>query len=154
MPIRDKTLWRIPGFCPAAGWVSYYLTVYFGGFFFTVETVVDGVTHLSADPIRSLIFSGVLFAVCLLLGGLWLFRDMTRKELALSAAIASGLGLAVVLAQLYLPGFSAFGVTLAPFQNWDVFLSSLLMQLIGNVTLSVILPAFSPFLFVLFGKRK
>ena len=88
MTVRAKTLWRVPVFCTIASWLTYYITIYLGGFFFTVRTQgVDGTVEVSADPVRSAVFTGVLFLAILLAGGLWAFRSMTRREIAASAAL-------------------------------------------------------------------
>ena len=88
MTIRPQTLWRVPVFCAVASAVSFFLTVYLGRFFFVVETTgADGVPVISADPLRSALFNGVLFVLVLLAGGLLVFRSMTRREIAASAAI-------------------------------------------------------------------
>lgn len=155
MKLRVNTLWRVPVFCIVSGWISYYVTVYIGGFFFTVKTTgADGITVLSADPLRSAIFNGCLFVIVLLLGGLWVFRSMTKAELAVSAAIISIIYLIVSLAQLYIPDFPlSLSVILARFQNWTGTLSSFLLRVTDNFQLSVLLSALAPFLFVPFGKR-
>lgn len=155
MRIRKHTLWRVPVYCMVSGWISFYLTAYIGGFFFTNKTIIDGTTHLSVDPIRSLIFHGVLFAAILLLGGLFFFRNMTKQELALSAAIASALYLIITLGQIFVPELlRPITMSLAKIQNWDAFVSSLLMQVTSKVNLSALLSNLTPFLFVLFGKKK
>ena len=70
MKVRIQTLWKVPVYCAVASWISFYLTVYLGGFFFTVKTVgADGITQVSADPIRSAIFHAALFLIVLLVGG-------------------------------------------------------------------------------------
>lgn len=155
MKLRFNTLWRVPVFCIVFSWISYYLTVYIGGFFFTVNTVgADGITQLSADPLRSAIFSGLLFLIVLLLGGLWAFRSMTKAEIGVSAAIASALYLAIVLAQLNISSFPlSLSIKLASFQNWTGTLSSFLLKLTNNFQLSVLLSNLAPFLFVPFGKK-
>ena len=62
MKLRFNTLWRVPVFCIVFSWISYYLTIYIGGFFFTVKTIgADGITELSVDSVRSAIFNGLLF---------------------------------------------------------------------------------------------
>lgn len=151
-----KNLWRVPVLCLAGSWIGYYLTVYLGRFFFVVKTVgEDGNTIVSADPVRSLIFSWVLFFLVLVIGGLFLLRGMIKKEIALSAAIISGIYLIFVLLQLYLPSFPlGVSVILAQFQNWTGAVSNTLYQITGNLILSTIAACFSPFLFVFFGKRK
>lgn len=155
MNIRIKTLWKVPVFCMVASWISFYLTVYIGGFFFTATMVgADGVTRISADPVRSAIFHGVLFLLVLAVGGLWAFRSMTKAELAVSAGIASGIYLLIVLAQLYVPNFPlSLSFALAYIQNWTGTLSSFLLKLTDNLTLSVILSSFAPLLFIPFGKK-
>jgi len=155
MRLRINTLWRIPVFCIVFSWISYYLTVYTGGFFFAVQTVgADGVTEISADPLRSAVFNGCLFLIVLLLGGLWAFRSMTRVEITVSAAIISGIYFAVILAQLYMPDFpGSLGFHLAKFQNWTGTLASLLLKLTDHFEFSVLVSCLAPFLFVPFGKK-
>ena len=155
MKLRIQTLWKVPVYCAISSWVSFYLTVYIGGFFFTVQTLgADGVTQVSADPIRSAIFNGGLFLLVLLIGGLWAFRSMTKAEVAVSAGIASGIYLLLVLAQLYIPDFPlSLRITLAYIQNWTGTLSGFLLKLTNNLTLSVILSSFAPLLFIPFGKK-
>ena len=146
MKVRIQTLWKVPVYCAAASWISFYLTVYLGGFFFTVKTVgADGITQVSADPIRSAIFNAVLFLIVLLVGGLWAFRSMSKVEIAASSAITSGIFLLIVLSQLYIPSFPiSLSIRLAYIQNWIGTVSSFLLKLTDNLTVSVILSSFSP----------
>ena len=155
MKLRVQTLWKVPVYCAGSSWISFYLTVCIGGFFFTVKSVgADGVAQVSADPVRSAIFNGLLFLLVLLVGGLWAFRSMTKAEVAVSAGIASGIYLLIVLAQLYVPNFPlSLSITLAYIQNWTGTVSSFLLKLTNNLTLSVILSSFAPLLFIPFGKR-
>ena len=155
MNVRIRTLWKVPVYCVVASWISFYLTVYLGGFFFTVKTVgADGVTQVSADPIRSAIFNMALFLIVLLIGGLWAFRSMSKAEIAVSSAIASGIFPLIVLAQLYIPSFPmSLSMRLAYIQNWTGTVSSFLLKLTDNLTVSVILSSFSPMLFILFGRK-
>lgn len=155
MNVRIRTLWKVPVYCVVASWISFYLTVYLGGFFFTVKTVgADGVTQVSADPIRSAIFNMALFLIVLLIGGLWAFRSMSKAEIAVSSAIASGIFLLIVLAQLYIPSFPiSLSIRLAYIQNWTGTVSSFLLKLTDNLTVSVILSSFTPMLFILFGRK-
>ena len=83
-----KNLWKVPVLCLAGSWVGFYLSVYMQRFFFLVKTVGEnGIPEISVDPVRSSIFSWVLFFLILVAGGLFLLRGMTKKEIALSAAI-------------------------------------------------------------------
>lgn len=155
MNVRVKTLWKVPAYCAVSSWISFYITAYLGGFFFTVKTVdADGVTQVSVDPVRSLIFNVVLFLVVLLAGGLWVLRSMTKKEIAVSAGIASAIYLLIVLAQFYLPNSpTSLILALAYIQNWTGILSSCLIRITDNITFSAILSCFAPMLFTLFGKK-
>lgn len=154
-----KNLWRVPVLCLAGSWVGFYLTVYLGQFFFVVKTVgEDGNMIVSADPVRSLIFSLVLFFLILVIGGLFLLWGMTKKEIALSAAIISGVYLILTVVQinfqLYFGNING-NALLSIFQTWPNTLTKILCQITGNATiLFTFLCCFSPFLFVFFGKRK
>lgn len=154
MKVRKRMLWKVPAFCLAASWLSYYLTIYLGHFVFVVmETGADGTVRVSVDPLRSFLFHGVLLLAIVLAGGLWFFRGMTRKEIALSAGILTAMYLAVTLAEL-VPGFPLeWSVRLVPFYNWTAPLSSLLFRLTGQLTLSAVLTDFMPLLFPIFGKK-
>lgn len=155
MNLRFNTLWRVPVFCIVFSWISYYLSVYIGGFFFKVATPSpDGTVALSIDSLRSAVFRGCLFVVVLLMGGFWFFRSMTKREIAVSAAIISGLYLAIVLAQLFVSNFPvSLSIKLAPFQNWPSTVASFLQKLTNNFEFSILLANLAPFLFVPFGKK-
>ena len=155
MKVRIQTLWKVPVYCAVASWISFYLTVYLGGFFFTVKTVgADGVIQVSVDPIRSIVFNAALFLIVLLVGGLWAFRSMSKAEIAVSSTIASTIYLLIVLAQLFISSFPlSLSVTLAYIQNWTSTVSSFLLKLTDNLTASVILSSFAPLLFIPFGRK-
>lgn len=154
-----KNLWRVPVLCLAGSWIGYYLTVYMERFFFLVKTVGEnGISEISVDPVRSLIFSLVLFFLILVIGGLFLLRGMTKKEIALSAAIISGIYLILTVVQinfqLYFGNING-NALLSIFQTWPNTLTKILCQITGNATiLFTFLCCFSPFLFVFFGKSK
>lgn len=153
MKLRFNTLYRVPVFCFVAGWLSFYATVYLGRFFFVVQkTGLDGVMQYYPDPVRSGVFSGVLFLLVLLIGGLWAFRNMTKKEIAVSAAIASAFYLVIVLCQLIIKDFPVLSI-LTYIQNWVGIPNSFLFSLTGNLSLSAIISSFAPLLFILFGKK-
>lgn len=155
MKVRVKTLWKVPVYCVISSWISFYITVYLGGLFFIVKTVgTDGVTQLSANPVRLVIFDVVLFLVVLLVGGLWALRSMTKKEIAVSAGITSAIYLLIILAQLYIPSFPlSLSINLGYIQNWTGTVNSWLFRITDNLTFSAILSCFAPMLFTLFGKK-
>ena len=149
MTIRPQTLWRVPVFCAVASAVSFYLTVYLGRFFIVVETPgPDG------TPVLSALLNGALFVLVLLAGGLLVFRSMTRREIAVSAAIFAGIDLVLCLIQLLAPDLLLpllFPVALI--QNWTAAPTSALYHLTGHLPVSALAACLAPFLFVPFGKR-
>ena len=153
MKCRIKQLWKVPVFCLISSIISFLVTVYWGGRFFTAETIgPDGIPIVSIDPIRSAVFNGALFVIVLLLGGFWAFRGMTKSEIALSAAIISGIYFTIALTQLYLPNFPvSISLMLAYIQNWTGTIASALHKITDNFQLAVLLANFAPFLFVPFG---
>lgn len=151
--LRIQTLWKVPVFCFVASWISFYATVYLGRFFFVVQEMgEDGVIQVSADPVRSAVFSAVLFLIVLLLGGLWAFRNMTKKEIAVSAAIMTAVYLLLDLVQILVPNYST-SLFFAYIQNWTATPASFLFSLTDNLAASAIVSSFSPLLFILFGKK-
>ena len=151
--LRVRTLWKVPLFCFVAGWLSFYATVYLGRFFFVVQKMeADGVIQYYPDPFRPAIFNGVLFLLVLLAGGLWAFRDMTKKEIAVSSAITSAFYLILVLCQMMVRNFP-ISVILTYIQNWVSIPNSFLFSLTGNLAFSAIFSSFTPLLFIPFGKK-
>ena len=154
MKLQVKSLWKVPAYCAVASWISFYATVYLGRFFFVVQEMgADGVIQVSADPIRSAIFNGVLFLVVLFVGGLWVFRNMTKKEIAVSATIMVAVYLLLDLAQIMAPNNSA-SLFFVYIQNWVAIPTSCLFSLTDNLIVASIISCFSPLLFILFGRKK
>ena len=153
MHIRLHTLWRVPVYCLISSYVSFYVTVYLGSAFFVVQTMgADGVTNVSADPVRSAIFDAALFLIVLALGGLWAFRTMTRAEIAASAGIISMVYLAVTVLALEVPTFPIpFVVQMGMLFNGAV--SSWLLRLTDHLAFSTIAACFAPLLFIPFGRK-
>ena len=154
--MRVRTLWRVPVFCLLASLLSYWLTVFAGPLFYVKRVVnPDGSIEVSADPLRSTLLQIVLFLLVLLLGGLWAFRSMTRREIAFSAVLLVLPMLAIVLAQLLLPAFPVgISLFLARFYTWTGSLSALLMRLSLPLPAAAIIAQFAPLLFICFGRRK
>ena len=152
MKLRANTLWRVPVFCVLAGIVCYYLTVYLS-VFYAVKTVgEDGTINLSVDPVRSAIFQGVLFAAGLVVGGLFLFRSMSKREIAVSAVIAVALEAALSGLLYAASHFAPTLVTwLLPLTQWTGALGSVLTRITQIPAVSWI-GLLAPFLFVPFGR--
>ena len=150
-----RNLWKVSIYCLAAGWVCSQLVIYLGGFIF-LEKVVgdDGVIRASIDPVRSGIFYGVLFLAVLLAGGIWFRRSMSRREIAVSALMASALYL---LLELLLSCSNQFSVsqilTFSRFCEWNRSFAAPLLRLTDNQAVSYVAAALAPLLFILFGKK-
>ena len=150
-----RSWWRIPAYCAAAGIVTFWLTVMIGGRFVAVTGMgADGIPTISVDPLRSALFNGVLFVAVLLLGGLWFLKGMTKREIAVSAAIASLIYLLLVAFQIYLPDLAGrYVMQITHLQNWIAIPGALLSQLTRDIRVGIWLTNFTPFLFLLFGKK-
>lgn len=156
MGIRLRTLWWVPVFCLAAGYISYYITIYLGHFFFTVKTVgADGVLELSTHPVRTPVWHVALFVLFLLVGGLRCFRSMSKAEIALSAAIAIAVKLALSawLQTDFVQGNISLALALVRLLQWFTDFSSLLYRTVQSSEVSSILSSFAPLLFIPFGKN-
>lgn len=153
MKVRIHTLWRMPVYCMAASWISALVTVYLGRYFFLTRTPgADGVT-VSIDPVRSMIFDGVLFLTVLLVGGFWIFRSMTKMELGISAGITIGIYLLLSLAQRFIPGFQP-GVTAMFIYTWQGDLQSIIWKLTDQAVLADVISSLAPLLFIPFGRKR
>ena len=150
-----RSWWRIPAYCALAGLVTFWLMVMIGGRLVAVTDVgADGIPTISVDPIRSALFNGVLFVAVLLLGGLWFLKGMTKREIAISAAIASLIYLLLVAFQIYLPDLAGrYVMQITHLQNWIAIPGALMSQLTRDIRTGIWMTNFTPFLFLLFGKK-
>ena len=153
--MRKRTLFYVPLYCILSGIISYYVFVYFGGRFFTVEQA-DGV--FAADQTRVWIARAVIFVAVLLIGGLVFFRKMTKKELLVSASIMTGIYLLVVLIAWILVmdsnELSTFFAYVSLNMVWADVISQAIVSITKNVWTGMIIGSFTPYLFLLFGKKK
>ena len=150
-----RSWWRVPVYCMAAGIATFWATVLIGGRFYVVEGIgADGIPTVSADPVRSAIFNGILFTAVLLLGGLHFLKGMSKREIAVSAAAATLIYLLLVAFQVFLPAVAGqFVMQITHLQNWIAIPGALLSQLTRDVRFGIWLTNFTPFLFLFFGKR-
>jgi len=154
MKIRKNTYWRVPLFCIAAGVITFNAVVYLIGRFMIVTLPGGAVT---TDSTRMLIAYGAIFILTLIVGGVFFFRNMTRKEIFYSASIIVALSLIVVLIQW------AFNVTTGPIAvfymyasqafEWSSIIPLLLFRVNGNLWLGALIGSLAPYLFILFGKK-
>ena len=81
MGFRKDQLWKVPVFCIGAGVVTDIVWL-------AAELLVRLVSYPGYGHVDYLLLYGVCFLAALLLGGLYFFRDMTRRELLVSVSIS------------------------------------------------------------------
>lgn len=154
MPIRKNTLFTVPLFCVAAGFACFYLIVYGVGRF-AIVMLPDGTR--TSDEGRVLLLYGLVLAASLTIGGPLLFRRLTKKEIAVSATVMVVFQLALILLQSALSPTGSLALTftyLAMPGEWYTFIPLLLYRLTGSFLLSAVLGAFTPYILILFGKKR
>lgn len=154
MKIRRRTLWRVPVYCVIASVLSYYLTVALGFLYIDTDTSIgaEGSIEAVINPVKSAVLNGSLFLAVLLLGGFWFFRSMTKKEIAVSAAILSAIYLVLFIWELWFATPFPVWMAMIQMQDWISHLGSLLATLICPCFPYALLSCFTPFLFVPFGR--
>ena len=155
MKMRRHTLWRVPVYCVIASILSYYLTIALSFLYIDTDVSVDaeGAIETMINPVRSATMDGTIFLAVLLVGGFCFLRSMTRKEIAVSAAIMSAIYLVFVIWEIWLPTPFPLWLVIIQIQDWISHLSSVLIWLTETLLLPcTFLSCFAPFLFVLFGK--
>ena len=125
MKVRLGQLWKVPVFCIAAGYISFYVYVFLVSRF-GVKVLPDG--SYTTNQFVTTVFSILLFAASLF-GGNRLFRSMTRKEIFLSATILVVFHLIVQTLQLLTDSYGfnfSIGLYMTYANEWCRILSSLL----------------------------
>jgi hypothetical protein len=152
--IRKETLWKVPLFCVVAG-ISVYILCVYVLLRLAIVNLPDGV--ITSDNTRVLIIYGALFLGTLLIGGLVFLRDMTRKEIFLSASIVVLYGVILIIIQW------AFNLTTGHGAIWTIYLflpfewcsvvPQIFFRLNDNLWLGAMVQVLTPYLFVLFGRK-
>lgn len=152
MKIRKETLWRIPLYYLLASWISFYLLVWLYSFCIVKTVGADGVTNVSTNPVATTLIGMAVLLSVLLIGGFWLCRTMTRREVVVSSGILSAVYFLWVLSELVSPGWDAF-LPGGSVMSLNAEVGSLLFRLTGQLELSALIASFTPMLFVLFGRK-
>ena len=146
-----KSWWKVPLYCVIASWVCWEMKMRFLLMRFARVELPDGA--ITVNMTNYLILEGALFLAVAVLGGVLLFRKMTRRELLCSASVLAALHVAIGLLG-HVAVWTAARACEMEFFGWSQFVSTLLhsvglSELAGEI-ISWILP---PYIFVLFGKR-
>jgi len=155
MKISNKILWKVPLFCIIAGVIAFYTVVYLIGPFM-LETLPDGT--ITSDDTRTLIGYGAIFIVTLMVGGMFVFREMTRKEIFFSASIVVVIGLLLNLLQWIFSLTTGIGAIFFMYASrifeWSSIVTLLLFRVSDNISVIVFISSLTPYLFILFGKKE
>lgn len=152
MKIRIGQLWKVPAFCIAAGYISFYVYVFLVSRF-GVTVLPDG--SYTSNQAVTILFSILLFAGTLFAGSR-LFRNMTRKEIFLSATILVVFHLLIQTIQLVTGNYDmnfSIGIYMTYANEWCRIISSLLYTLTKNAWIGAFAVCFAPYLFVLMKKK-
>lgn len=153
--VNKKVLWKVPVYSIIVGLVLFRLNVYVLGRFMLV-TLPDG--SITVNETASLLLYGLMLVGTVLLGGLVFLRNMTKKEIFLSASILVVLRILAILLQWGLDATTGPLAILflywAEAHEWSVFISSILFRVIDNLWVCALIECFAPYLFLPFGKKE
>ena len=118
--------------------------------------IYDGT--VTSDTSRVMILYALVLFTTVLLGGFLFFKNMTRKEVFLSASIMVAVNILLLSIQWILKsgtGFTA-GIMLytAEIYEWSMFIPLMLMKVIDNVWICSLVGCFVPYLFIPFGRKE
>lgn len=153
--VDKKVLWKIPVYCIVAGFISFHLNVLLISKLALVK-IYDGT--VTSDTSRVMILYALGLFTTVLLGGFLFFKNMTRKEVFLSASIMVAVNILLLSIQWILKsgtGFTA-GIMLytAEIYEWSMFIPLMLMKVIDNVWICSLVGCFVPYLFIPFGRKE
>lgn len=144
-----KCWWKVPLYCMIAGWICYQLEIRCV-VKWAIITRPDG--SVSADTTKCLIISACLFVLTVVIGGLLIFRKMSRKEVLLSALVMVGINIVIGLLGFRSSTISFYLMTLT---EWQSIVGQLLYLITDNKWIdSIIFWIVPPFVFVPFGRKE
>ena len=152
MKVRIGQLWKVPVFCVAAGYVTFYVYVFLVSRF-GVKVLPDG--SYTANQLMTTVFSILLFGASLFISHRT-FRNMSRKEVFLSATILVVFHLILQTLRLLTSNYNldfSIGLYMTYANEWCRILSSLLHSLTKNIWIGAFAVCFAPYLFVLMKKK-
>ena len=88
-----KSWWKVPLYCMVASWICFQLEIRFLGRW-AIVTLPDG--SISSDNTRWMLMSAGLFLAVVCIGGFFLFRKMTRKEIFFSSSALVALNIYIL----------------------------------------------------------
>ena len=144
-----KTWWKVPLYCIIASWICFQLELHLLGRWALI-TLPDG--SISSNNTRWLIMSACLFVLVVVIGGLFIFRKMSRKEVLVSSLVLVGLNIVLGLLGFAFTSISIYWAYLA---EWQSVASQLLLFVTDNRWIhNIIIWIVPPLVFVPFGKKE
>ena len=144
-----KTWWRVPLYCIIASWICFQLEIHLLGRWALI-TLPDG--SISSNNTRWLIMSACLFVLVVVIGGLFVFRKMSRREVLVSSLVLVGFNIVTGLLGLAVPLISIYW---AYFAEWQSVASQLLLFVTDNQWIhNMVFWIVPPLVFVPFGKKE
>ena len=145
--------WKVPLYCMVASWICFQLEIRFLGRW-AIVTLPDG--SISSDNTRWMLMSAGLFLAVVCIGGFFLFRKMTRKEIFFSSSALVALNIVLgIFTYLTQRIFTSFAMLWSELSEWASVFPQIAFQFGLNEWLSAaivwILP---PYIFLLFGKKE
>lgn len=146
-------IWKVPLFCVISGIIDFHLSVRM--LLWSIVRLPDGT--VTSDNTKVTIVYAIIFVACLLIGGFVFFRKMTKEEIFYSTSIFVVYGLLLALIQKLFhitSGVAALWMIYLwrPFEMFT-FVSQLLINLGVNIWGTILIEIFTPYLFILFGKK-
>jgi membrane-associated HD superfamily phosphohydrolase len=147
-------IWKVPLYCFISGIIDFHLSVKMLSW--TLIRLPAG--SVTSDNTKAIIVYGIIFMVSLLIGGFVFFRKMTKRELFYSTSVLVIYGILLALVQKMFHITSGFAVMWMlylwrPFEMFT-FILQLLLNLGINTWVVIFVEIFTPYLFILFGKKQ
>lgn len=147
-------IWKVPLFCWIVGIIDFELSIRMLSW--SIVRLPDGT--ITSDNTKAIIVYGIIFIVSLLIGGFVFFRKMTKKEIFYSTSVFVIYGVLLVLVQKMFnitTGVAAIRMIYLwrPFEMFTFF-SQLFIHFGVGIWGATFIEIFTPYLFILFGKKK
>ena len=144
-----KTWWKVPLYCIIASWICCQLELHLLGRWALI-TLPDG--SISSNNTRWLIMSACLFVLVVVIGGVFIFRKMSRREVLVSSLVLVGFNIVTGLLGRAVPLISIYWAYLA---EWQSVVSQLLLFVTDNQWIhNIVFWIVPPLVFVPFGKKE
>ena len=155
MDVRKNTLWKVPVYCLFAGVISFYASLFL---FSNVLYRVFSKDFVSVNNWTEYIVYFVVFFAVLMAGGKIFLREMSKKEIFISATIIvcimEGINVLEYVFNISQPFGAMFSVYISMAFQWISIIFKWLYDITKNIYISAFISSLVPYLFVFFGKSE